>query len=648
MKNIYFDICAIPFYLLILWTCHARRMTQGHANRLFITINWFSLVCLFADIAMEYVVNPLPLSQERIVLGTLLSFTYKLLRNASMALFLHYIFAITRTDYLLRPLKNRLLLWLPYGILLVLLLQNFFTHNVFVITAEGGYARGPLLGIFYVIAMLYGFAGAGYCIYCKRYLTTGKWVAILSIYVMTLLGVAIQMVYPEYLVEMICTSVGVTMILLLVMRPEDTMDGPLGIQNWNTYKADLANILKTREKTQILAIQIANAQEIRTYLGENRYNQFLSEVVDEIQKIYKSAHQRVNKDLYIERPGTFYLTINDETCALAEEVPLFIERARTKFSHFADYNFRFDMKVCLIRYPEDLTSMSDIINLGHKFPQLGEIDQSFFPASEIIKSRDYDIVNHMEEILSRALAANEFEMYYQPIYDNRRKRFSSAEALLRLIDSEYGMISPGIFIPYAEANGLILPIGEIVLEQVFRFISEHDLAALGLSYIEINLSVAQGLQTDLPQTVERLQKQYHIEPKQVNFEITETLHDSISDVLDRNVRTLRDMGYGFSLDDYGVGYSNIQRMSRLPLDIIKIDKSLVDDMFSEDGRVIIHNTVRMMQGIRKELVIEGVETREEVEALSEMSCDFIQGFYYSKPLPVEAFVQFLKDHNLAA
>ena len=187
-----------------------------------------------------------------------------------------------------------------------------------------------------------------------------------------------------------------------------------------------------------------------------------------------------------------------------------------------------------------------------------------------------------------------------------------------------------------------------MLEQVFRFISEHDLAALGLSYIEINLSVAQVLQTDLPQTVERLQKQYHIEPKQVNFEITETLHDSISDVLDRNVRTLRDMGYGFSLDDYGVGYSNIQRMSRLPLDIIKIDKSLVDDMFSEDGRVIIHNTVRMMQGIRKELVIEGVETREEVEVLSEMSCDFIQGFYYSKPLPVEAFVQFLKDHNLAA
>jgi EAL domain-containing protein (putative c-di-GMP-specific phosphodiesterase class I) len=118
--------------------------------------------------------------------------------------------------------------------------------------------------------------------------------------------------------------------------------------------------------------------------------------------------------------------------------------------------------------------------------------------------------------------------------------------------------------------------------------------------------------------------------------------------MDRNVRALRNMGYSFSLDDYGVGYSNIQRMSKLPLDIIKIDKSLVDEMFTEDGQVIIRNTVRMMQDISKELVIEGVETREEMEALAALSCDFIQGYYYSKPLPPEEFVRFLQTRNRAA
>jgi EAL domain-containing protein (putative c-di-GMP-specific phosphodiesterase class I) len=108
------------------------------------------------------------------------------------------------------------------------------------------------------------------------------------------------------------------------------------------------------------------------------------------------------------------------------------------------------------------------------------------------------------------------------------------------------------------------------------------------------------------------------------------------------------MGYNFSLDDYGVGFSNIQRMSKLPIALVKIDKSLVDEMFTEDGNVIIRNTVRMMQGIRKQLVAEGVETRSQIDALSEMSCDHIQGFYYSRPLPADEFVTFLKAHRLSA
>ena len=236
MKNIYFDICAIPFYLLILWTCYSRKLTKGHANRLFITMNWTSLFCVFADIAMEFVVNPVLLSPGRVAAGMALSFSYKLLRNGGLVIYLLYIFAITRTDYRLRPLRNRLLLWLPNAVLTVTLLQNFLTRNVFTVTAEGGYARGPLLMLFYVIAMGYALFGACYCVYCKRYLTTGKWIAILSVYVMTFVGVIVQLFFPHYLVEMICTSVGVTMILLLVTRPEETMDSGVGIQNFKTTR----------------------------------------------------------------------------------------------------------------------------------------------------------------------------------------------------------------------------------------------------------------------------------------------------------------------------------------------------------------------------------------------------------------------------
>jgi EAL domain-containing protein (putative c-di-GMP-specific phosphodiesterase class I) len=178
--------------------------------------------------------------------------------------------------------------------------------------------------------------------------------------------------------------------------------------------------------------------------------------------------------------------------------------------------------------------------------------------------------------------------------------------------------------------------------------AQTDLSALGISRVEINLSVAQCLQRELPERIRELQEKYRIDPRQVNFEVTETLFDNLGGIMDKNLRTLSDMGYTFSLDDYGVGYSNIQRLRALPLDIIKIDKSMVDDMFTMDGEVIIENTVRMMKGIRKELVVEGVETEKEAKACEDLSCDYIQGFYYARPLPAEEFVRFLREHNKAA
>ena len=643
MKIIYFDICAIPFFILILWTCYTRKMTRGNANRVFLIMAWTSLICTVADVIMVFVVTPVPLSRTAVILGMFLSFIYKFVRNADMAIYLIYIICVTRTTYLLRPLRNRLLLWLPNAFLTILLLQNFFTHNVYSVTAENGYARGPLLIVFYLVAAAYGLVGTVYCVYCKRYVEKSKWIALLSIYVLTFVSVGIQMLWPRMMVEMICTSIGVNMILLFVMRPEETMDSSVGVQSWKTYKTDLVNIIKRNENMQILVIQILNAQEIRTYLGEDRCNALLTEIAHEVRKIYRGRRFNTDVEIYIERPGTFYLTLDNADYDLESAASAFLSNTHDKFRNYADGSIFLDLKACLIRYPDDLREANDILNLGHKFPQFGDKGQNFFRAAELVKSHDYEIVNHMEEILHRAITENSFEMYYQPIYDNRLHRFTSAEALIRLKDEKYGMIPPGLFIPYAEANGLILSIGRFVLEDVFRFIASHDFKILGLSYIEINLSVAQLLHSDLPDMIRRLQREYKVDPAQVNFEITETLYDNLSAVMDRNVRALKSMGYNFSLDDYGVGFSNIQRMSKLPIALVKIDKSLVDEMFTEDGSVIIRNTVRMMQGIRKKLVAEGVETRSQIDALSEMSCDHIQGFYYSKPLPADEFVDFLKD-----
>ena len=105
------------------------------------------------------------------------------------------------------------------------------------------------------------------------------------------------------------------------------------------------------------------------------------------------------------------------------------------------------------------------------------------------------------------------------------------------------------------------------------------------------------------------------------------------------------MGYTFALDDYGIGYSSIQRVNNLPLKLIKIDKSMLDEVFSKNGRKILHHTIRMMQSIGKEIVVEGAETEDAIDILKEMKCDYIQGYYYSRPLPVGDFVGYIEEQN---
>lgn len=645
VKNIFFDACAIPFYLLTLWTCHVRKLTKGRTNRLFIALACMSLICAIADLWMEFVVNPVPLSREQVILGTVLSFTYKLLRNSSLVVYLIYIFSVTRTEYRLNTLGAQLFIWLPSVVAVGALAQNFFTHNVFVITAEGGYARGPVLMLLYAISYIYALVGTGYCIYCRRYLIGSKWVALISVYVLTFAGVLIQMVKPHYLVEMFSTAIGLMFILLLIMRPEETMDGQGLVRDWNAYQDTLKRSLRSGRLFQIVVVEIVNAAEIRSYLGDKQFQSCIETIAAEISTLYSGL--RVHVDQFFEIPGTFYLILDNAEIDVKTLIPPFNRAIAERMEDYARQGVRFNLEYCLIKCPVDLKDFREIINFGHSFRYLRK-PAEVYEAADLIRERNYGPLTNIKEILNRAITEDTLEMYFQPIYDIRTGGFRSAEALARLNDPVYGMVSPALFIPAAERVGMIVALGYRILEAVFSFMAQTDLSALGISRIEINLSVAQCLQRELPERIRELQEKYRIDPRQVNFEVTETLFDNLGGIMDQNLRTLSDMGYTFSLDDYGVGYSNIQRLRALPLNIIKIDKSMVDDMFTMDGEVIIENTVRMMKGIRKELVVEGVETAKEAKACEDLSCDYIQGFFYARPLPAEEFVRFLREHNKAA
>ena len=198
----------------------------------------------------------------------------------------------------------------------------------------------------------------------------------------------------------------------------------------------------------------------------------------------------------------------------------------------------------------------------------------------------------------------------------------------------------------AEQNGMIIEIGELVFREVCSFIKTQDMKALGLDYIEVNLSFVQCIQENLAQRLTDIMREYGIDPHQINFEITETASSVKAQTLQKNMDQLISLGSTFSMDDYGTGFATANYLVNLPFELVKIDKSILwSAMEDQDAFIILRHTVEMLNALRKKIIVEGVETQKMVEVLTEMHCDYLQGFLYSKPLPEEDFIRFLSDKN---
>ncbi|MGN1110240.1 MAG: EAL domain-containing protein, partial [Oscillospiraceae bacterium] len=195
----------------------------------------------------------------------------------------------------------------------------------------------------------------------------------------------------------------------------------------------------------------------------------------------------------------------------------------------------------------------------------------------------------------------------------------------------------------AEESGEIHEVGRYVFEEVCRFIASDEYKKLGLDYIEVNLSVAECMNADLADDILATMARYNVPHESVNLEITETAASFSQRVMMDNLRKLSQAGVEFSLDDYGTGYSNINRVLSLPLKIVKLDKSFVNEQNNTKMWIFIQNTVKMLKEMNIEVLVEGVETVEMLEVFKKLKCDFIQGYYFSKPVCKDDFVKFIMD-----
>lgn len=240
----------------------------------------------------------------------------------------------------------------------------------------------------------------------------------------------------------------------------------------------------------------------------------------------------------------------------------------------------------------------------------------------------------LTSVIRTAMENETFRIFYQPIYSFREQSFNKAEALLRLYDEHLGWITPDEFIPIAEEQGLIHDLGLYVLKHACRTLVDRKSKGLPKVGIHINVSTIQFSRNGFFGAFMDIIEHHEVDPSDIVIEVTESIMIQSFDFIMSIMKQFIDRGVLFSLDDFGTGYSSLNYIALLPISSIKLDKSFVD--LSEQSEVyalLIKNVVEIARGLQLELIVEGVETREQLDALQKMGCQSMQGYYFSRPIP---------------
>ena len=246
------------------------------------------------------------------------------------------------------------------------------------------------------------------------------------------------------------------------------------------------------------------------------------------------------------------------------------------------------------------------------------------------------------ESMETALAEGQFSVYLQPKYWLQNDTMAGAEALARWIHPELGFMNPGEFIPLFEKNGFITKLDRYVWEQTCKKLQQWRQEGYPDIAVSVNVSRADVYQEDLPATMSSLVAQYGIEPRQLHLELTESAYTENPNQIIAVVDELRNRGFVIEMDDFGSGYSSLNMLNQVHFDILKLDMKFIQTETAKPGEMsIMRFVVNLAKWLNLSTVAEGVETKAQLERLRDVGCDYAQGYYFSRPLPVQEFEKLL-------
>jgi len=392
---------------------------------------------------------------------------------------------------------------------------------------------------------------------------------------------------------------------------------------------------RQRKKAGILFIDLDRFKNVNDSLGHSIGDQLLQEAARRLTAILHSGDtvSRLGGDEFV----VLTPSIRDET-TLAD-LAIRVQRTLQAAYNLNGISLHITPSIGIAIYPDDGESVDALIKNADAAMYLakekGRNNYQFY--TPLLNSRTLDRLK-LESDLRLALDQGGFELHYQPQVFAKSKELWGAEALVRWRHPERGLVSPADFIPLAEETGLIIPLGNWVFAEAARQVTAWRKQGLPNLVVSVNISAVQFRKEDFVETIKKIMKEEGAVAHSLELEVTESIlmHDMETSITTLN--DLRDIGFRIAIDDFGTGFSSLNYLRRLPVNVLKIDQSFVREMAIERASLaIVESIIALAHSLDKETIAEGVETKIELDLLSERNCRLIQGYYFSKPLPPKMF-----------
>ncbi len=408
-------------------------------------------------------------------------------------------------------------------------------------------------------------------------------------------------------------------------------------------KQEVAVAIRRELHGAVLFIDLDQFKRLNDALGHSVGDLLLKQVADRLKNLLRA------QDTVARLGGDEFVIIlpaldggEDEAANHAYAVADKVRWELSQFYFLGEHEFHLTPSIGIVLFPTAGEGVDDL--LKHADTAMYQAKKEGRNTARFYKPSMQDAASHrltLEKDLRHALNRNELELHYQPqvLADGS---VIGAEVLIRWGHPEHGVVSPVLFIPVAEDTGLILEIGEWVLRTACEQIRRWEVAGVRLDHLAVNVSPKQFRQPDFVAIVERVLDETGIDPRHLDLEVTEGMLIQDVEYTIEKMERIRDLGVRFSIDDFGTGYSSLAYLKRLPLDILKIDRSFVQDVHRDTQDAAICTTIiAMAKNLDLAVVAEGVETEEEQAFLADNGCDIYQGYYYSRPLALDAFEDYL-------